>query len=221
VRSIKPVFVAVSLAVLYSSFELAYAAEGDASQFSFDKHTNYSVVEQDDGFTIMMFYTRHRIVPKNKSLIVAAQKNIIKVCNDYATSKKRQIKGINKLSIKMFVQRDMTTGILSWVVKVKARYAGMPKPSPKQRRENKKEKPDKSSKAAKDKKSKSDDAPVERYVFEPDPIGDIYLYVDDQTYGPYTLEFVKEKIASNELSGDYMAWHEGLRDWTPLKDIVK
>jgi len=48
----------------------------------------------------------------------------------------------------------------------------------------------------------------------------IYLYINDQQYGPYPKERIRQLLGTRELSGHELAWHEGLSEWTPLHILL-
>jgi uncharacterized RDD family membrane protein YckC len=48
----------------------------------------------------------------------------------------------------------------------------------------------------------------------------IYVAIDDQKAGPFTLFQVEEKLRSGEFSDDQLAWYEGIDDWKPLRDLA-
>ena len=44
----------------------------------------------------------------------------------------------------------------------------------------------------------------------------IYLHLNGENVGPFTLPRVSAKLVSGEVPPDTLAWHEGLDDWYPL-----
>lgn len=48
----------------------------------------------------------------------------------------------------------------------------------------------------------------------------IYLAIDGQSKGPFTLAQVRESMAKGEATRDTPAWHEGLAEWTTLGPIL-
>lgn len=49
---------------------------------------------------------------------------------------------------------------------------------------------------------------------------DIYITRDGQEYGPYTLEDVSAHLINGDLNENDLAWHEGLKAWTPLRVLI-
>ncbi len=47
----------------------------------------------------------------------------------------------------------------------------------------------------------------------------IYLAIDDEKAGPFTLYQVEEKLRSNEIAEETLGWHDGLGNWTPLREL--
>jgi hypothetical protein len=48
----------------------------------------------------------------------------------------------------------------------------------------------------------------------------IYLAVNGQRLGPYTLDQLRQSLARNEIARDTPAWHDGLPAWVPLERIL-
>jgi len=48
----------------------------------------------------------------------------------------------------------------------------------------------------------------------------IYLAVNGQSKGPYTLAQVRESLAKSEISRETPAWYEGLAEWTTLGAVL-
>jgi hypothetical protein len=51
-------------------------------------------------------------------------------------------------------------------------------------------------------------------------VDSIYLAVNGQQLGPYTLDQIRQSIAKNEISRETLAWHEGAAGWAPLGPIL-
>jgi len=47
----------------------------------------------------------------------------------------------------------------------------------------------------------------------------IYIHRDGLQFGPYSIEQAKGYIASGNLLGTDLAWHEGSADWVPLGQV--
>ena len=48
----------------------------------------------------------------------------------------------------------------------------------------------------------------------------IHINRAGQAYGPYEFDLVKDYFAKGQLLPDDMAWHEGLAEWIPLKNLI-
>ena len=48
----------------------------------------------------------------------------------------------------------------------------------------------------------------------------IHINRAGQAYGPYEFDSVKDYFAKGQLLPDDMAWHEGLAEWIPLKNLI-
>ena len=48
----------------------------------------------------------------------------------------------------------------------------------------------------------------------------IYLAVDGQSSGPYTLAQVRESLSKGEISRETSAWYQGLAEWTTVGPIL-
>ncbi len=49
----------------------------------------------------------------------------------------------------------------------------------------------------------------------------IHINRAGQAYGPYEFDLVKDYFAKGQLLPDDMAWHEGLAEWIPLKNLIE
>jgi predicted Zn finger-like uncharacterized protein len=48
-----------------------------------------------------------------------------------------------------------------------------------------------------------------------------YCAIDDEQVGPLGLQEVENRWESGQISPDSLAWHPGMEDWKPVKDIPK
>ncbi len=48
----------------------------------------------------------------------------------------------------------------------------------------------------------------------------IFLAIDDEKTGPFTLFQVEERLRSGELEETDLGWYDGLEKWKPLKDLA-
>lgn len=49
----------------------------------------------------------------------------------------------------------------------------------------------------------------------------IYVHRDDEQFGPYSEHEIQRQFAQGTLLPTDLVWHEGRRDWTPLKDFLE
>jgi hypothetical protein len=49
---------------------------------------------------------------------------------------------------------------------------------------------------------------------------DIYITRNGEEFGPYTRESAFAHMKEDTISPDDLAWHEGMTDWLPLKDVL-
>lgn len=49
---------------------------------------------------------------------------------------------------------------------------------------------------------------------------DFYVFKNNQQVGPFSLMALREKLQKGEFAYTDLAWRDGLKDWTPLKDIL-
>lgn len=47
----------------------------------------------------------------------------------------------------------------------------------------------------------------------------IYINRDGQQLGPFSLEEVRQRLASGQISGVDWAWPEGTKDWVPVQQV--
>jgi predicted Zn finger-like uncharacterized protein len=48
-----------------------------------------------------------------------------------------------------------------------------------------------------------------------------YVAIEDEQVGPMGLQEVEDRWESGKIKGDSLAWHPGMDDWLPVKDIPK
>jgi len=48
----------------------------------------------------------------------------------------------------------------------------------------------------------------------------IYLHINDQQAGPYSLDQIQSFIADGQITPEALAWSEGMTAWVPVKDIT-
>ena len=48
----------------------------------------------------------------------------------------------------------------------------------------------------------------------------IYITKNEQKLGPYTPAEVRARIASGQFSESDPGWHDGLRDWLPVSQVL-
>jgi hypothetical protein len=49
---------------------------------------------------------------------------------------------------------------------------------------------------------------------------DYYVFKNNEQVGPFPLMDVRERLKSGDFTYEDLAWHEGMTDWTPLKEIL-
>jgi hypothetical protein len=50
---------------------------------------------------------------------------------------------------------------------------------------------------------------------------DYYLLIDGKQAGPYSAEQLHALVAQGQVTNEFLAWHEGLHDWTQLGTVLK
>ena len=51
-------------------------------------------------------------------------------------------------------------------------------------------------------------------------MSDIYLLIEGQQTGPYSLEQVNQSLANGSVTGDLPAWRVGMAEWTPVQTLL-
>lgn len=49
---------------------------------------------------------------------------------------------------------------------------------------------------------------------------EVFIYHNSEKRGPYSIEELRERVLNGTASQDDLAWHEGLRDWMPLRQVI-
>src|SRR5205807_5026458 len=47
----------------------------------------------------------------------------------------------------------------------------------------------------------------------------LYIAKDNQQLGPFRPSVIRDQLRSGMLSADQLAWHKGLNEWRPLREI--
>jgi len=80
---------------------------------TYDKDTEYGVEQNDDGFSIVLYYSRYQFIPESSAVATACKSNITAIAYEYADSKKKEIEPINEQRIKISMGRNGFSGITS------------------------------------------------------------------------------------------------------------
>lgn len=87
-----------------------------------DKNTSYRVDDDQDGFTISVYYSRYQFVPESDAVAQAGKSALLSTAYDVAEARGRKIQPINEQRIKMSMGRNGLSGITSYSGTVKVYY---------------------------------------------------------------------------------------------------
>jgi hypothetical protein len=79
----------------------------------YDKHTEYNVSENQDGFGITVFYSRYQFIPESDAVATACKSVLTSIAYDEAKKRGKDIKPINEQRITISMGRNGLTGITS------------------------------------------------------------------------------------------------------------
>jgi hypothetical protein len=79
-----------------------------------DKDTSYRTEETEDGFTLIVFYSRYQFVPESDAIAQAGKSALLSAAYDVAEARGKRIKPINEQRIKMSMGRNGLSGVTSW-----------------------------------------------------------------------------------------------------------
>jgi hypothetical protein len=73
---------------------------------TYDKHTEYSIEENDNGFSIRVYYSRHELV-ESTDVAKACKQRLAAIAWTYAENKRRAIEPITEQQIKISMDRTV------------------------------------------------------------------------------------------------------------------
>jgi hypothetical protein len=88
----------------------------------YDNNTSFRVDDQDDGFTITVYYSRYQFIPESEAVAMAAKSALMSIAYEVSDMRKRPIEQINEQRIKMSMGRNGLSGITSWSGTVRVFY---------------------------------------------------------------------------------------------------
>jgi hypothetical protein len=80
----------------------------------YDSNTSYRIDDEEDGFTITVYYSRYQFIPESDAVAMAAKSALMSIAYETSDKRKRPIEQINEQRIKMSMGRNGFSGITSW-----------------------------------------------------------------------------------------------------------
>lgn len=87
-----------------------------------DAHTNYSVVEDDNGFTINVKLSRYQFIPETSAIVEACKSSVMSAAYDHADTVGKDIESINEQRIRISTGRNALLGMTSCSASVPVTY---------------------------------------------------------------------------------------------------
>lgn len=83
----------------------------NAPMTSFDKDTEYAVVERPGGFTLTVHYGRYQFIPESGALAASCKAALTSIAHEVAERKGRAIEPVNEQRIQLSMGRNGLTGM--------------------------------------------------------------------------------------------------------------
>lgn len=80
---------------------------------TYDKDTEYSIVDRENGFGITVFYNRYQFVPESDAVATACKQQLTSIAWEHADLVGKEINPINEQRIKISMGRNGFSGITS------------------------------------------------------------------------------------------------------------
>ena len=90
---------------------------------TYDKDTEYGVVESNDGFGITVYYSRFQFFPESSVVATACKSQVTAIAWEYADKKGKKILPLNEQRIRISMGRNELTGITSCQASAVAEWA--------------------------------------------------------------------------------------------------
>lgn len=96
----------------------------DQPMSSYDKDTDFAVVDRPGGFTLTINYGRYQFIPESSAVATACRSALTSVAHDLAEKKGRRIEPINEQRIKISMGRNGFTGMTTCSASAPVNWAG-------------------------------------------------------------------------------------------------
>jgi len=80
---------------------------------TYDRDTEYSIEETEDGFTVTVYYSRYQFWPESPAVATACKSQLTAIAWDQSEKKGKAIEPINEQRIRISMGRNILTGITS------------------------------------------------------------------------------------------------------------
>lgn len=80
---------------------------------TYDKDTEYGIEEQEDGFSINVYYSRYQFIPESEAVATACKSQLTAIAWEEADKRGRKIEPINEQRIRISMGRNGFSGITS------------------------------------------------------------------------------------------------------------
>lgn len=95
----------------------------EAPMTRYDKNTDYSVSERNDGFTVDIRYARYQFVPESSAVNASCRSQATSLAWEIARKRGKKIQNINDQEVKISMGRNGLSGITSCRAQVPVYYA--------------------------------------------------------------------------------------------------
>ena len=89
---------------------------------TYDKDTEYSVDQRDNGFAVTVYYSRYQLIPESSAVATACKSSLTSIAWEIAGKQNKKIEPINEQQIKISMGRNGVSGITSCSATVFAQW---------------------------------------------------------------------------------------------------
>lgn len=79
----------------------------------YDRDTEYTIEQMNDGFAITVLYSKYQFVPESDAIALSCKQAITTIAYEYADKNGRKIEPINEQRIKLSTGRNGLSGVTS------------------------------------------------------------------------------------------------------------
>lgn len=80
---------------------------------TYDKDTEYNITEREDGFSIVVYYSRYQFIPESDAVATACKQQLTAIAWEHSDNIGKLIEPVNEQRIRISMGRNGFSGITS------------------------------------------------------------------------------------------------------------